>query len=118
MKNVEWECRMTEPDPIIRHSHSTFPVHHFPRADMIATAFTLALLATTPVQALGQAPVVAGNRVAARDRALDDALKQAVDQALAYVLDPDTRMRAQATLRRDLMPRARTYVPSYRVLDE
>jgi len=76
------------------------------------------LLATTPVQALGQAKVVAGNRVAARDRALDEALKQAVDQALAYVLDADTRLRAQAALRRELLPRARSYVPTYRVLDE
>src|SRR5262245_58261650 len=85
---------------------------------MMASAFFFAVFATTPVQALGQAPIVAGNRVSARDRALDEALKQAVDQALTYVLDPDSRLRAQAALRRDLLPRARTYAPSYRVLDE
>src|SRR5262249_14576621 len=78
----------------------------------------LIFLATTPVQALGQAPVVAGNRVAARDQALKAALEQAVDQALAYVLEPDARLRAQAALRAQLLPKARSYVPNYRVLDE
>jgi hypothetical protein len=81
-------------------------------------AFLLAVLATTPVQALGQAPIVAGNRVAARDKALTAALEQAVDQALAYVLEPDARMKAQAALRAQLLPKARSYVPNYRVLDE
>ena len=81
-------------------------------------AILLALLATTPVQALGQAPIVAGNRVQARDKALTAALEQAVDQALAYVLEPDARMKAQAALRAQLLPKARSYVPNYRVLDE
>jgi hypothetical protein len=75
-------------------------------------------LATTPVQALGQAQIVAGNRAAARDRALEEAIKQAVDQAFAYVLEPEPRLRAQAQLQRSLLPRARRYVASYRVLDE
>src|SRR5579884_1206015 len=75
-------------------------------------------LGTTPVQALGQAPIVNGNRVVARDQALDAALRQAVDQALTYVLDPDSRLRVQAQLRSQLLPRARTYVSTYRVLDE
>src|SRR5215470_10724175 len=82
---------------------------------MIALLFGLA---TTPVQALGQAPVIGGNRVAARDQALKAALEQAVDQALAYVLEPDARLRAQAALRSQLLPKARSYVPNYRVLDE
>ena len=39
-------------------------------------------------EALGQAPIVAGDRVRARDRALDEALRQAVEQATATVLEP------------------------------
>ena len=36
----------------------------------------------------GQAPVVGGNAAGARERALDDAIRQAVDQALAELVDP------------------------------
>src|SRR5262249_44576333 len=82
---------------------------------MIALLF---VLATTPVQALGQAPVIGGNRVAAGGQAVKAALEQAVDQAVAYVLEPDARLRAQAALRSQLLPKARSYVPNYRVLDE
>jgi hypothetical protein len=85
---------------------------------MTPALFFALLLGTTPVQALGQAQVVAENRVAARDQALDAALKQAVDQAITYVLDPQTRLRAQAALKSQVLSHARTYVPTYRVLDE
>jgi hypothetical protein len=73
---------------------------------------------TTPVQALGQAPITQGNRAAAHDRALAAALAQAVEQALTFVVDPAARQRAADRLRREVVARARTYVPSYRVLDE
>src|SRR5262249_54848650 len=75
-------------------------------------------LSATPNHALRQAAHVAGNRAAARDRALDDAFRNAIDQALAYVLDRDTRTRAQAALGRDVLARARGYARSFRVLDE
>jgi hypothetical protein len=65
----------------------------------------------------GQSPVIGGNAAGARERALDEALRQAVDQALAELLDAPTRA-AQARAIKVLEGRARTYVRRYRTLDE
>ncbi len=67
--------------------------------------------------AVGQAPVVGGNAAGARERALEEAIRQAVDQALAELVDPATRT-AQAKAIRTLEAKARTFVPRYRALEE
>jgi len=67
--------------------------------------------------ATGQAPVVGGNAAGARERALDDAIRQVVDQALAELADPQTRA-AQAKAIRALEAKARSFVGSYRTLEE
>jgi hypothetical protein len=65
----------------------------------------------------GQAPVVGGNAAGARERALEDALKQAVNQALAAIVDPQARA-AQAKTLKALEAKARNFVPRYRTLEE
>ena len=65
----------------------------------------------------GQAPVVGGNAAGARERALDDALRQAVNQALAMIVDPQARA-AQAKLLKAIEAKARSFVPRYRTLEE
>jgi hypothetical protein len=65
----------------------------------------------------GQAPVVGGNAAGARERALDDAIKQAVNQALAAIVDPQTRA-AQAKALKAIEAKARSFVPRYRTLEE
>jgi hypothetical protein len=65
----------------------------------------------------GQSAVVGGNAAGARERALDEAFRQAVDQSLAEMLDAPTRV-AQARAIKTLEARARTYVRGYRALDE
>jgi hypothetical protein len=65
----------------------------------------------------GQSPVVGGNAAAARERALDEALRQAVSQSLADMLDAPTRA-AQAKGVKALEARARSYVRGYRTLEE
>jgi hypothetical protein len=65
----------------------------------------------------GQAPVVGGNAAGARERALDDALRQAVNQALATIVDAQTRA-AQAKTLKALEAKARSFVPRYRTLEE
>src|SRR5690349_23492829 len=65
----------------------------------------------------GQAPVVGGNAAGARERALDEAIKQAVDQALAALVDPQTRA-AQAKTMKAIEAKARSFVPRYRTLEE
>jgi hypothetical protein len=65
----------------------------------------------------GQAPVVGGNAAGARERALDDAIKQAVNQALAGIVDAQTRV-AQAKALKAIEAKARSFVPRYRTLEE
>src|ERR1700759_762883 len=69
-------------------------------------------------EALGQAPIVAGDRVRARDRALDEALRQAVEQATATVLEPGDLVARASDLKLRIYPKARNYVANYRILDE
>jgi hypothetical protein len=67
--------------------------------------------------ATGQAPVVGGNAAGARERALEDAIRQVVDQALAELADPPTRA-AQAKAIRAIEAKAHSFVGSYRTLEE
>jgi hypothetical protein len=67
--------------------------------------------------ATGQAAVVGGNSAAARERALDDAIKRAVDAAIADLADPATRA-ADAKAVKAILARARSFVPRYRALEE
>src|SRR5579872_6101024 len=78
-----------------------------------------ATLPTTPGMRVGsaQVPVVGGNSAGARERALDEALRQTVDLALSDIVDAPTRA-AQAKPIRALMARARGYVKRYRTLEE
>jgi hypothetical protein len=69
-------------------------------------------------EALGQITVVGGDRVKARERALDEALRQAVEQAVATILDPPAVVARSAELRLRIYPKARSYVSNYRILDE
>jgi hypothetical protein len=69
-------------------------------------------------EALGQVTVVGGDHVRARERALDDALRQAVEQAVATVLEPPQLVARSSELRLRIYPKARSYVENYRILDE
>src|SRR6516165_7519170 len=65
----------------------------------------------------GQSAVIGGNGAGARERALEEAFQQAVDQSLAELLDAATRA-GQARAIKGLEARARTYVRRYRALEE
>lgn len=67
--------------------------------------------------ATGQAPVVGGNAAGARERALDEAMRQAVDLALADLADAPARA-AQAKAIKALEAKARSLVPRYRTQEE
>ena len=67
--------------------------------------------------AAGQVAVVGGNSAGARERALDAALRQAVEQALGEILDAQTRI-VQARAIKTIEGRARTFVKRYRTLEE
>jgi len=101
-----------------------------PRSTVIATALVLVTgpaRAQMPPGALpaqpglrivsGQSVVIGGNAAGARERALEEAFRQAVDQSLAEFLDAATRA-GQARAIKGLEARARTYVRRYRALEE
>jgi hypothetical protein len=67
--------------------------------------------------ATGQAPVVGGNAAGARERALDEAMRQAVDLSIAELTDAPTRA-AQAKAIKAIEAKARSLVPRYRTLQE
>lgn len=67
--------------------------------------------------ATGQAPVVGGNAAGARERALDEAMRQAVDLALGDMTDAPTRA-AQAKAIKAIEAKARSLVPRYRTQEE
>jgi hypothetical protein len=56
--------------------------------------------------------------VRARDRALDEALRQAVEQATATVLEPAELVARASDLKLRIYPKAKGYVTTYRILDE
>jgi hypothetical protein len=73
------------------------------------------------VEATGQAPILNGDRVRARDRALDESFRQAIDQAIAALPEqplPRAPGGRAALLQLRIYPKARSYITTYRVLDE
>ena len=66
----------------------------------------------------GQAPVVGGNAAGARERALEDAIRQAVDLAInEIVVDPQVRA-AQGKTIRAIEAKAHGFIGRYRTLEE
>jgi hypothetical protein len=70
------------------------------------------------VQARGSAPVTGGDAAGARARALDDALRQAVDQAVAATVEPAARAAGADAIKKRILRRARAYVPQFKVAEE
>jgi hypothetical protein len=80
---------------------------------------TIANAADAPhFEATGRAPISGGDRVRARQRALDEAFGHAIEGALSATLGADVLVRRAADLRLKILPKAKTYVMSYRVVDE
>jgi hypothetical protein len=69
-------------------------------------------------EGLGHAPIAGGDRVRARERALDEAVRQAVELATTTLLDPDQLVARASELKLRVYPKARAYVATYRVLEE
>jgi hypothetical protein len=91
---------------------------------MRALLLTLALLtasqafADAQYEGTGRAPISGGDRVRARDRALDDAFQHVVEAAVTQLLGADTLTRRASDMRLKVLPRARSYITSYRILSE
>ena len=65
----------------------------------------------------GQAPVVGGNAAGARERALEDAIRQAVDLTINDLVEPQARA-AQGKTIRAIEAKAHSFIGRYRTLEE
>ena len=69
-------------------------------------------------EAMGRAPISGGDRVRARQRALDEAFQRVVEAAVAALLGPETLTKRASDLRLKIMPKAKSYITTYRVIEE
>ena len=75
--------------------------------------------ADAPVfEGAGRAPISAGDRVQARQRALDGAFRETINAALSAMLGPEALVKRAAELRLNVLPKARSYVTTYRIVGE
>lgn len=68
------------------------------------------------VEASGEAAIT-GNRILARERALEDALRNAVEQAAGTLVSSETRVKDHQLVSDKILTRASGYVTSYEVLE-
>ena len=88
---------------------------------VLVVGLLLSVLGGAPAvarEALGTAPVVSGDEATARRRAVDEALRQLVDQSVAELVPAAERTRADAVIQAKIIRRARAYVTRHVVLEE
>lgn len=81
-------------------------------------AASLAALAQSRVTATGTAAVLSGDAAKARDRALESALRTAVEQVIGTMVDSETLVQNNALLADKIFTQTRGYVANYRILSE
>jgi hypothetical protein len=74
-------------------------------------------VAVAVVEATGEAAITQGNRQLARDRATEDALRRAVEQAAGTLVASESEVRGSQLVSDRILTQARGYVQSYDVLD-
>ncbi|MBI5810612.1 MAG: flagellar assembly protein T N-terminal domain-containing protein [Deltaproteobacteria bacterium] len=70
------------------------------------------------VDAIGTSFVSGGNSVIARDAALDDALRKAVEQAVGTLVSSDTMVENYQVLKDSVYTRTQGYIKNYTVINE
>lgn len=66
----------------------------------------------------GMAAIIGGNTVVARDKAIDDALRKAVEQAVGTVVSSDTMTENYKVIHDKILARTAGYVERYKVVSE
>lgn len=70
------------------------------------------------IQAVGVGSITYGDVAAARDRAVDDALRKAVEQALGTYIDSQTKVENYMVVEDRILNWSRGYVSNYKILSE
>jgi len=73
---------------------------------------------TTAVRAKGYGAILAGDLANARDRAIEDALRRAVEQAVGTYIQSETVVENFMLVKDEILSRARGFVQSYKVVSE
>ncbi len=84
----------------------------------ILAAGPVAAAETVTVQATGMGVIYNGDVAKARDDAVKDAIRQAVEQTTGMFIDSQTRVEMFQTLEDSIYARSNAYVTDYRVIDE
>lgn len=74
--------------------------------------------AATKVQSMGQAAIFGGDTAAARDKAIDDALRKAVEQAVGTMVSSETVTQNFQLLSDKIFSKSRGYVRNYKIVSE
>src|SRR4051812_22614953 len=85
---------------------------------VVALLLTKVAWADSVLESFGSATVTQSDPAAARNRALDDAFRQAVDQIIAGLIDPDVREKQADLIKKRVLRRSRVYVSRYKLLSE
>ncbi len=70
------------------------------------------------IEIVGQAAIINDDKVQARDKAIDDALRKAVESALGTVISSETITENYQLISDRILSRAHGYVSKYKILDE
>lgn len=70
------------------------------------------------ITADGFAAITGGNKVIARDKAVDDALRKAVEQAVGTMVSSDTMTESYKVIHDKILARTSGYVEKYKILSE
>jgi hypothetical protein len=70
------------------------------------------------VMSLGQAVIYSGDKAAARDKAIDDALRKAVEQAVGTMVSSETVTENFQLISDKIFSQSKGYVTSYKILSE
>lgn len=82
------------------------------------TSLANEMAAATTVEATGQAAIAGSNMVVARDSAIADALRKAVEQTIGAFVSSDTMVESYEVLRDSIYTRTEGYVKSYAITGE
>jgi len=85
---------------------------------MLLLAASLAAPAQSRVTVTGTAAILGGDAAKARDRALESALRNAVEQVIGTMVDSETLVQNNALLADKIFTQTRGYVANYRILSE
>ncbi|MDZ7294480.1 MAG: flagellar assembly protein T N-terminal domain-containing protein, partial [candidate division KSB1 bacterium] len=73
---------------------------------------------TQLIEAVGTGTIFEGDVAGARDRAIDDALRQAVEQALGTYIESETRVQNYQVVDDNILSWTRGYVRNYTILSD